>query len=172
MKKSRTRKITLAAVFSAFSVMFLYLASVFPTGQLGFLGISSLFGAVAVCEYGVPGGVLVFVVTALIGFMIVPDKTGPTLYAVFFGYYPILKSVAEKLRSRVLEWALKLIVFSVALSVVLFVFRLAFYEFELSGWLYAVAYFVGNMVFIIFDLGVSRVLAVYMSKIYPKIHAR
>ncbi len=158
------------AVFSAFSVIFLYLAAIFPTGQLGFLGISSLFGVAAVCEYGVTGGILVFVVTALVGFIVIPDKTGPILYAVFFGYYPILKYAAEKLRSRFLEWVLKLTIFSGALSVVLFVFHLALYAFELSGWLYGVVYFVGNVVFIIFDLGVSRVATVYMSKIYPKIH--
>ena len=74
MKKNKIRRLTLTAVFTAFSVVFMYLSAVLPTGQLGFLGISSLFGVAAVIEYGIAGGLFVFAGTAVIGLIILPDK--------------------------------------------------------------------------------------------------
>ena len=170
MKKDKTRRLTLTAVFTAFSVGFMYLSSVFPTGQLGFLGISSLFGIAAVIEYRIAGGIFVFAATALIGLLIVPDKMLVLLYSMFFGYYPILKSLAEKTKSRIIEWLIKLVVFNVALTLILFVFKLVLFDFSFLRNSYFLLYLFCNIVFILFDIGVSRVIIFYISKISSKIH--
>ena len=172
MKKNKTRQIAFSAVFTAFSIVFLYLASLFPTGQLGFLGVASLFGVAAVIEYGAAGGVMVFAGTALIGLMIVPGKTLVAVYALFFGYYPILKMLAEKLRSRVTEWIVKLAVFNAALSVIMFALSVLIFDFSFLGGSRALMYLFGNVVFVLFDIGVSRVISVYTGKIYPKMHKK
>lgn len=170
--KALTRKIAFTAVFTAFSTAFLYIASVFPTGQLGFLGVASLFGIAAVLEYGLWGGAAVFLGTSLIGLLIVPSKSLVALYAVFFGYYPILKSLTEKLKSRVLEWGVKLIVFNAALTAAIFALTMVIFDFSVFNNRIYLIYLVCNAVFILFDIGVSRVIAVYMAKIYPKIHKK
>ncbi len=170
MRDNRVRKVTLTAVFSAFSIVFLYLAAVFPTGQLGFLGVASLFGIAAVCEYKIAGGIFVFAVTSIVGFLIIPDKASLILYVSFFGYYPVLKALAEKCSVRALEWVIKLGIFNAALSLVLFVFKIGFFDFDFGDAYYIVAYALANVVFVCFDVGVSRVLTVYMARIFPKIH--
>ena len=170
MKRDKTRRLTLTAVFTAFSVAFMYLSAVFPTGQLGFLGISSLLGVAAVIEYRLAGGLLVFAGTAIIGLLIVPDKTLVLLYSLFFGYYPIMKSLAERVRSRILEWGIKLAVFNAALTLVLFVFKFVLFDFSFLKDSYPLLYVFCNIIFILFDIGVSRVIIFYMSKISSKIH--
>ncbi len=172
MRQNRTRKLTLTAVFAAFSTVFLYLASVLPTGQLGFLGVASLFGVAAVCEYGLAGGAFVFAVTALLGFFLVPDRMNVVLYVSFFGYYPILKALAEKCRVRAAEWAVKLAVFNAAVTVDLLLYRSLFLDGKPGPWLVLGVYALLNLVFVAFDIGVSRVISVYMAKIYPKMHTR
>jgi hypothetical protein len=172
MRKDKTKRLALTAVFTAFSTVFLYLSSVFPTGQLGFMGIASLFGIAAVIEYGIPGGLFVFVGTAILSLLIVPNKMLVALYAVFFGYYPILKALAEKTKSRVAEWALKIIVFNIALSIVIFVFKMSVFDLSTINDSYMILYAVGNVVFILFDIGVSRVIAAYISNIQPKLHSK
>ncbi len=170
--KNRSRRIAYTAVFTAFSAAFLYIASVFPTGQLGFLGVASLFGVAAVVEYGIAGGAAVFAGTAVIGLLIVPSKSLVALYAIFFGYYPVLKALTEKLKSRVLEWAVKLAVFNAALTGAIFTLTMAIFDFSLFNNRVYLIYLVCNAVFVLFDIGVSRVIAVYLGKIYPKIHKK
>ncbi len=172
--KSRalTRKIAFTAVFTAFSAAFLYIASVFPSGQLGFLGVASLFGIAAVVEFGLWGGAAVYVGTALIGLLIVPSKSLVALYAIFFGYYPILKALAEKVHSRVLEWAVKLAVFNAALTAAIFVLTMAIFDFSVFHNRVYLIYLACNAVFVLFDIGVSRAIAVYLSKIHPKIQKK
>ena len=97
--KKKSRFIAVCAMFSALSVAVLYIASFFPTGRLGMVAAAALFGIAAVIEATVKGGCAVYVVTALLGFLVVPEKSAPLLYALFFGYYPIIKSVAENRKS-------------------------------------------------------------------------
>lgn len=167
-----TRRIAFTAVFTAFSAAFLYIASVFPSGQLGFLGVASLFGIAAVLEFGLWGGAAVYAGTALIGLLVVPSKSLVALYAIFFGYYPILKALTEKLKSRVLEWAVKLIVFNAALTAAIFVLTMTIFDFSLFNNRVYLIYLACNAVFVLFDIGVTRVIAVYLSRIYPKIHKK
>lgn len=167
-----TRRIAFTAVFTAFSAAFLYIASVFPSGQLGFLGVASLFGIAAVLEFGLWGGAAVYAGTALIGLLVVPSKSLVALYAIFFGYYPILKALTEKLKSRVLEWAVKLIVFNAALTAAIFALTMTIFDFSLFNNRVYLIYLACNAVFVLFDIGVTRVIAVYLSRIYPKIHKK
>ena len=170
MKKSKIKRLTLTAVFTAFSIIFMYLSAVLPTGQLGFLGISSLFGIASVIEYGIAGGLFVFIGTAVIGLIILPDKALVLLYAMFFGYYPILKALAEKCRSRVLEWSIKLSIFNAALTLILFVFKFVLFDFSFLNNSYLLLYIFCNAVFVLFDIGVSRVIAFYLNRISAKMH--
>ena len=168
MSKS-TRKITLTAQMSALSIVFLYIDSVFPTGQLGFVAIASLFGIAAVIESGLVSGLIVFVISGILGFLLVPVKSVMFLYVLFFGYYPILKSLIERLRKIVLEWVLKLLVFNAALSVIWLLFRELIFNAEILRFGTAVVYILGNVVFVIFDFGISKLIGFYIMKISKKI---
>ena len=121
MKKS-TKKISVCALLCALSVAVLYIASVMPTGQLGITAIASLLGISAVIETDIKGGIAVFAATSVLGFLVIPEKSALLLYVLFFGYYPILKSIAEKQKSRVTEWIMKLFTANAALSVIIFLF--------------------------------------------------
>ena len=118
----RTRIITTSALMTSLTMVFLYLSSVFPTMQLTFIAAASLFVVVEVIEAGIKGGLLVFAGSTLLGFLIVPDKTSVILYALFFGYYPIVKSLAERIENVFLRWAVKLVVMNAALAVILYFF--------------------------------------------------
>lgn len=170
MKKSNSRRIAVTAVFTAFSAVFLYLASVLPTGQLGFLGVASLFVIAAVVEYGIAGGVFVFAGTAILGLLIVPSKSLVLIYALFFGWYPLMKSLAERAKSRAVEWVVKLAAFNAAAAAIVFGVQETLLSFDFLEGRTPLLFLVLNAVFVVFDIGVSRVIAFYMGRLYPKIH--
>ena len=45
----------------------------------------------------------------------VPDKQAALLYVIFFGYYPILKALIERLKNKIVQWVLKYAVFNAAI---------------------------------------------------------
>jgi len=161
----KTRGITLAALFAALAVASLYFASVWPTGQLGLTAFSSLFVTAAIIEAGIIAGINVFVICSVLGLLILPDKGAPLLFVLFFGYYPIIKSLVEKIGSIAIQWILKIVVFNIALSIILIFLR----EVILDLGEYApgdiIIYLIGNAVFLLFDYGYSKVIWFYMNRI-------
>lgn len=168
MSKS-VRQITLCAIFTAFSVVFVYISSIFPTGQLGFSAVASLFVIAAVVEYNVKGGLMVYIASSVLCFLLVPDKTSLLIYVLFFGYYPLVKLFAERLKSRAASYALKLIILNAALCLLVFLFSVTIFDLKYISNSYIILFLAVNIVFVIFDMGLTQVIGFYMQKISPKI---
>lgn len=170
--KSKSLKITISAAMSALTVVFMYLAAILPTGRLGFLGASSLFGIAAVIESGISGGISVYAVSCVLGFLLVPSKDVVLVYAIFFGYYPIVKSIAEKNGKKLTGWFLKLCIMNMALTVLLLGFSQVFYDIAGITYTIYISYIIVNAVFVLFDIGLTGVIGFYMAKVHRKIKHR
>ncbi|MBQ8026415.1 MAG: hypothetical protein IJ259_08385 [Oscillospiraceae bacterium] len=161
----RTKSLTVTAVAAALSVVLLYLGSLFPTGQAGFAAVACLLGIAVVIACGLGWGVMHYVAAGALALLLLPDKTVALLYAVFFGYYPVIKSLAERCHGRPLEWGIKLAVFNAALTVLLFALRAAFLPERAADLPTAVIYLLLNVVFVVFDIGLSRLIVFYENRI-------
>ena len=160
----KTRNITLSALYSALAVISLYIASIWPTGQLGLTAVASLFVAAAVIESGISFGIYVYVISSLIGVLIVPN-IAPMLFILFFGYYPILKSLIERLKQKALQIILKLFVLNIAFTVIWFLFNELFLtaiDFDLHV---IIIFLIGNIVFLFFDYGLTKLIWFYITRI-------
>ena len=161
----KTRAISLSALLSALTVVSLYFASVWPTGLFGLVAFSSLFSAAAVIESGVVYGIYVFVVSSALGMLILPDKAAPLLFILFFGYYPVIKSLIERIKSIPIQWVLKLVVFNAALTVLWFFLKDLFFDFGENTPGVIIIYLLGSAVFAVFDYGYSKVLLFYIDRV-------
>jgi len=162
----KTRVITLSALFSALSFISLYIASVWPTGRYGLVAFSSIFVAGAVCEAGIASGVYVFIICSALGMLLLPDKSAPVLYILFFGYYPVLKSLIERVRRAYLQWILKLLVFNAAfIALWLIAGTLVFGSGDYPPWIFPILATGLNLVFVLFDYGFSKVIRFYIDTV-------
>ena len=173
---------TLAALFAALCVVLLYIASIWPTGQLGLVAVASLFVAAGVIEGGKSGikvGLAVFVVSSFIGMLILPNRVAPLLFIIFFGYYPVLKSLLERISKNMLQWVLKLLVFNAALAIIWFALNDLFLGFmdslpivsEIDPQIMSFAALViaANIVFVIYDYGFTKLIWFYIQRVSSKI---
>ncbi|MCL2392393.1 MAG: hypothetical protein FWC66_07280 [Oscillospiraceae bacterium] len=168
----KTRSLTLAALFTALTVVLLYIASLWPTGQLGLVAVASLLVAAAVIESGLSFGIFVFVASSALSLLLIPNRVAALLFIVFLGYYPVLKSLIEQRRGNLLQWALKLAVFNAALTIVWFLMRHLLIGFfgDLPGiWL---VYLGGNIVFLFFDYGFTKLIWFYINRISKYINRK
>lgn len=166
-KESGTRRTALVAMLVALSLVLLYLAALSPTGRLGIVALAGLVPAAAVVSAGLGAGFLCYGGAGVLGLLLLPDKGLALLYLIFFGLYPMVKSLAERFSGRVLEWVAKLAFFNLALCLFWFVLGAVFMPLlpeilRQSAWL---VFLVGNVVFVAYDYGFSRLISFYMARI-------
>jgi len=157
---------------TACSVVLLYLASLLPVQRLGIVAISSLFGIAAVIEAGLAADVFVFIGSSLVGWLVVPDKSVILIYTLFLGYYPIVKSLAEKLGKPAAQWCIKLAVFNAALSAAWFLFSSLVFAPGIHKLGTAVVFIAGNAAFILYDIGLTKLISFYIVRISKNIRKK
>ena len=159
----KTFTITYTGLMTALTVAALYLSAAAANLRLSFAAIASLFAASALIEAGWGAAVFVYAGAGLLSGLLLPSKDGVLLYLLFFGYYPIVKSLVERL-PKALSWAVKLLVFNGAFTVL----RLFFQGLFAPG-LMAISpvplYRLMSAAFCVFDLGYSKLLHFYAQRI-------
>lgn len=165
-RKISGRTIALSGILTALGLVVLYAASAAPSGRLGLTAAAGLFPAAAVVSGGLGAGFLCYVATGLLAAVLLPAKDCVVLYALFLGLYPLVKHIVERLHRQVVEWALKLSVFNAALTLFVLVLRGSFFAAvpveDLPLWgIYAG----GNLVFVLYDIGVSKLMTFYAVRI-------
>lgn len=101
------------------------------------------------------------------------------LFVGFFGYYPILKGKLEKIRVHMVEYLLKFSVFNVAMvanyMVIIYLFGIQDILEEVGPFgKYSVLLLLalGNVVFWIYDVALSRIITAYREVLRKKIFRR
>ncbi len=167
MKK--TFPLALCAVIASFSTLIMFLTGFIPVGTYAAPCIAGVLLCVIVIEIGYPAAFASFIAVSLLSFLLSADKEAALYYALFFGFYPIIKGLIERLKSKALQYILKFSVFNICMISVFFlaisalsVPRESFVLFGLYiPWVFLL---VGNGIFIIYDLCVTRLITIYLSK--------
>ncbi|MDD6478769.1 MAG: hypothetical protein PUF48_03005 [Oscillospiraceae bacterium] len=167
-----TSKLTFSAIMSALAVIFV-VAAYFPYLTYALPAIAGLAAMAVLIETDAKWATLTYISSALICFF-VAESEAKLLYICFFGYYPIAKYFIEKLKNSVFEWILKFIFFNAAVLAAYFLFaglfKVSAEDFGILG-KYGSYIFLGlaNIVFVLYDITVSRMAAVYMFKLHSRI---
>ena len=168
----RNKKITLCAMMAALSTAVMLL-SFFPYFIYAIPAVAGLFIMVAVIEIDCKWAFGTYLVSAILVFLLA-DPESRLLYIFFFGYYPIAKALIERIKNPIIEWPIKAVIFNTSVLLVYFVFAKMFgismEEFGQWGKYGALALLgLGNIVFILYDIAVSRMAMFYFVVIQPKI---
>lgn len=165
-KNGKASKVAYPAVLGALSLIFVYAASVVPSGSWGFVAVAGLFPAAAVISVGMKAGVLCWAGVSILAFLLIPGKFCALLYAALFGLYSIVKALIERLRRRVPEYLLKLAFFNAAFTLIFLIMRAAVLDSlpaAMGGtW---VLYIVANVVFLLYDYGFGKLIGFYIARI-------
>ena len=170
MKKSS--KITLCAVCSALSVVFMLLGY-FPYLTYAVPAVAGLFVMIPLIEIGTSYAFACYTVSSAIVLLVAEPET-KVLYILLLGYYPIVKAIIEKIRNFAAEWIIKMSLFNVTVAVSYFVFKyLTNIDVEDFGPFgkYGAYLFVVlcNIAFVMYDIAISRISLLYFGRLRGKI---
>jgi hypothetical protein len=150
------------------------LLTILPISEMG---LPALAGAVLIpiiLEIGVKWGWMSYACVALLSLLITPSMEAKVLFIAFFGYYPVLKALIERLRKIWLEWIIKLAVFNLTMIgaywIMLTFLGLPADSFEIFGLdLPFVILAIGNVAFVLYDIALTGVITTYLRVLQPKL---
>ena len=164
--KQKTKQIALGGILTALSVAILWLGSMLPGYDIPIAAIAGLIPAAAVVRGGIGSGLAVYGASSLLALVLLPQKILALWYLVIFGYYGVVKSLAERLPGRVLEWVVKALAYTAAFLTLHLLFADAFAALTTLLPLGILpVYLIGLAVFCIYDIGFSRLIGLYLRRV-------
>ncbi|MBQ3331124.1 MAG: hypothetical protein IJG87_08090 [Ruminococcus sp.] len=162
-------KVALGGVVAALSLVLMFLCSVIPFGTFAFPTFAGMLLILLVINLGYGYAVAVYFVTAVLSFLLVTDKEAVLYYTAFLGFYPIVKSLIERIPSKFMQYIIKFALFNACIIGAFFigitVLSIPKESFSLFGvylpWLFLI---IGNGFFILYDLCVTRLVTIYLIK--------
>ena len=163
------KSVVYAAVFGALALVFLYFGTLVPTGRWGMAALAGLMPAVAVISAGMSSGVICWLGVSVLAFFVIPDKLMALLFGILFGLYPVVKCKVESLRHMALEYLLKLAFFNLSFTALFFTMKAAVLDaLPVALRVVWLLYLAGNVVFLVYDYGFTKLISMYMARIYRK----
>lgn len=159
-------KIAFCGIIAALISVFM-IASFIPNLTFAVPALAGLLLIPVFSEAGAGYALLCFFASAVLSFFI-GDKTSWVLYVAFFGYYPVLKPFAERIKAPLLKWIFKILIFNAA-ALACYAAEVMFFTVTLKAWLLMLVFLLGNIAFVLYDIAVSRVAAFYYFKLHDRI---
>ncbi len=168
---SKSIRVAFCGILTAFCTLLMFLTSLIPIGTYALPALAGVLLIAVVVELGVSWAWPVYLASSLLSLLVAGDKEAAMLYAVFFGYYPILKAIFERIKQRLLAYLLKFAVFNAAMILGYFlsiwVLGVPKDSFTLFGVSLPVVFLVlGNIVFLVYDYAVSTLVVTYYHRFH------
>ena len=165
-----TKQLALCGVMTALAVALLCLGGLVPVALYISPMLASMVLVVIRLECSPRHAWTCFAATAILGLLLGPDKEAASLY-LFLGYYPLLKPRLDAIRPIALGWVAKIALAAAAITVM---YALLLYVFALDGlaeefatalrWVLITCIVLGAVIFVLFDLILGRISAVYRKR--------
>lgn len=173
--KNKTKNTAVCGLMIALSVVLMLLTTLVPVFMYVIPIVTGLLVLFVADISDKKWALGVYFSTAFLSLLLITDKEAALTYALFFGYYPLIKDIIEKL-PKALVWLLKLALFNAA---AVGIGVISFYLFGVSGEEYnefgkytiPILLIMANVAFILYDfcLTKNRFLLIRFSEKFKRI---
>ena len=158
--KNKTKNTAICGLMIALSVVLMMLTTLVPVFMYVIPIVTGLLVLFVADISDRKWGIGVYFSTAFLSLLLITDKEAALTYALFFGYYPLIKDIIEKL-PKALAWFLKIVIFNAA---VVGIGVISFYLFGVSGEEYnefgkytiPILLIMANIVFFLYDFCLTK----------------
>lgn len=169
-----TVKIALSGLLCAVALSLMLITTIFPFGTYALPCFAGMLMVIIVIECGAKWAYTAYSVVGLLSLLLVSDKEAAIYFVAFFGFYPIIKSSLERLKSARFQYVLKFAIFNVCVILAFFVAKTILMipneEFTIFGfyvpWVFLI---IGNIMFVFYDKCVTIEVQTYLFKFRNKL---
>ena len=155
-----SKKVAYSGILLGVHTILLILINIIPMNTLFIMGISSLIISIIIMEFGPKSGVVFYLASIILSFLVINNKAQWVLYNLTFGVYGLIKYIIEQDRSIYLEYILKIIFANMLLMITYFILR---------GFIYIqiniLTILAFQVVFMIYDSVYTKFIDYYETKI-------
>ena len=168
---NKSIRVAFCGIITALCTVLMFLTGLISIGTYALPAFAGILLIVVVIEMGTGWAWPVYIAVSVLSVLLSGDKEAAMLFVLFFGYYPILKAVFEKIQKKYLAFVLKFAVFNSSMLACFFlsikVLGVPEDSFTFFGvylpWLFLV---VGNFVFVIYDYAISTLVLAYYQRFH------
>ena len=117
MKVKKSTRVALGGVASALCMLLMFMTGLIPFGTFALPAMAGIVLIVVVVEMGRSTAALVYAAVSLLSLFMCPDKEAAMIFIGFFGFYPVVKEVLDRVKPKALQWLAKFAVFNAAILV-------------------------------------------------------
>ena len=162
-------KISFSSLLTALSLIIMLLGGLVGTLDLAAAAVASFCIIFAVIEFGYKYAALIYAASSLLGFLLLPSKTCVLFYSAFIGFYPIVKSFAERFSLKI-AYIIKLAVYLTScVLLILFWIKIFANDTEPIILITVIIPVLGSIVFVIYDFALSKLITSYIHSLRSKL---
>ena len=155
-----SKKVAYSGILLGVHTILLILINIIPMNTLFIMGIASLIISIIIMEFGPKSGVIFYLASIILSFLVINNKAQWVLYNLTFGVYGLIKYIIEQDRSIYLEYILKIIFANILLMITYFILK-SFIYIPINI-LIIIAF---QVVFMIYDSVYTKFIDYYETKI-------
>lgn len=166
-RKELSFKVALGGIVSALSLVLMIISGVAVSLEYAIPMITGALLMVLVVEFGKGFAGIIYVVVSILSLLLLGNKEPAVMYLMFFGYYPILKSVLEQRLKKISCWIIKYLIFNISMVASYFVvtriFMISFDDIkEFGKFALPLLLLAGNILFFMYDVLLTRLVSIYI----------
>ena len=161
----KSKEMAYLGVLLGLNQLFIILSSVIETNTIILMAAAALVVGVVIVEFRGKAGILFYIASCMLGFLLTFNKIEIITYICFFGLYSIIKHYIEiNILNQYISYGVKIGFFNISLLAMYLIVRL-FIALTLTWWMILAA----QVLFIIYDYAFTIFINVYMNSIRPKL---
>lgn len=160
--------VALGGIITALVLLLMFLNTAFPMLDYAIPTYAGFLMVIVIVEAGSKWAFLTYVACAVLCPLMTPDYQANLLFILFMGYYPILYVYLQKIKSKGVRWAVKLLVFNAAIVVYAMLFQYIFTTVDLfeglesfGRWAVPIMLLLANVFFLIYDNLLGQLTEIY-----------
>ncbi len=175
----KLKNLTVGALLSALGVAIIALGGVIEIFDLTVAALASFLCVFAVIELGGIYPWLIYAVTSVLSIILIPTNIGAWCYALFFGYFAIVKEKLEGKLKKPIAWVIKMLIGNAAFAILLFGFGTITYgtglgfaelvnkvfETDAGTAMAVVVILMVEAVFVVYDFALTTIITFYIRKL-------
>ena len=104
-----SKKIAYTGILLSLNIILLLLSNIIPINTVFFMGLASFLISIVIMEYGFKLGILFYIASSVLSFLVLPNKAQWLIYIFTFGIYGLIKYLVEKDRPFYIDILFKLV---------------------------------------------------------------
>ncbi|MDO4458712.1 MAG: hypothetical protein Q4C42_01270 [Clostridia bacterium] len=162
-------RVALCGLMAGLSIVIMFLAGIIPTMTIALPALAGCMLIPITAECGTKYGFTVFAVVSILGFFAVSDREAWLMYVLFFGYYPVLYGVLDRIRNGKVRYAVKLLIYTAACLaesyLAIFILGIPLEEMgNLGIWSYVILLALAEVVFMVYDRAIRNLIVLYFAR--------